>query len=654
MARVQSPDAFLSVLRRVGLKVHTWALSAFSLIQSNEIRAAMAHSRQPRAVQPLSLALFNRIIFIMSTMKISTGLAIFTGGLCLLLASAGIFGLISLSQVNEALHAVYGDRTIPASQLSEIRGAVVQSQNSLLRALNDPRPRNVSARMMEVASSRLKIDEAWANYMTTNRSPADVVLATRFTEAREQLVKGAIQPAGEALLGGDLVGARRIIQDVMPTASESVLDALSVLTRLQAEAASAEHRSAERKYLQFRSGAIGVTSLAVLLSATLGWILSRRILRSLGAEPVRVKVVADAIGGGNFGPPILLREGDSTSAMAALVRMRDNLAKTALVIHANADEVAAASTRIGLECRDLSDRAEEQAGILGQAAAAIAGLNSAAKENAESTAQACHIAQSTVEDAMQGKRIVSQIAPTMRAIGVSSRRTLEIIPIADGIALEMNLLALKAAVVAARAGVPDSGLAAVVTEVRELAQRAAVAAKEMRILLPDSAEAVEHGIALAEEADKRMGEIAGSITRVAETMVEVRPAIATQSTVIHQVCAAVVQIDQATQQGVVRLQQSATAAENMKTRVDLLVSAASVLGANGSAPVPAHAGAAPLRQIIDQAKRLKEHAAIRLQRLGPTGTSAQRTASKKSGASWAYDDFRSTEPAPWVELQAAR
>jgi len=172
--------------------------------------------------------------------------------------------------------------------------------------------------------------------------------------------------------------------------------------------------------------------------------------------------------------------------------------------------------------------------------------------------------------------VVGEVVGTMASINASSRKIVDIIAVIDGIAFQTNILALNAAVEAARAGEQGRGFAVVATEVRNLAQRSAAAAKDIKLLIGDSVEKVEAGSTLVEQAGRTMDEIVASITRVTDIMSEITAATAEQSAGIEQVNQAIAQMDQVTQQNAALVEEAAAAAESMQEQAASLTQVVSV------------------------------------------------------------------------------
>jgi methyl-accepting chemotaxis protein-1 (serine sensor receptor) len=231
---------------------------------------------------------------------------------------------------------------------------------------------------------------------------------------------------------------------------------------------------------------------------------------------------------------------------------------------AGAHNVLAAASDIAQGNIDLSQRTEEQASSLEQTAASMEQLTATVQQNARNAGQASELAREASEAARAGGDAVAHMQQTMQAIEADSRRIADIIAVIDGIAFQTNILALNAAVEAARAGEAGRGFAVVASEVRGLAQRAGTSAKEIRMLISQSAKRVAAGNTLALDVAATMAGTVAAIGRVTAMMDDISHASREQSAGIGQVNQAVAQMDQVTQQNAALVEQAAAAAQSLQ------------------------------------------------------------------------------------------
>ena len=247
---------------------------------------------------------------------------------------------------------------------------------------------------------------------------------------------------------------------------------------------------------------------------------------------------------------------------------------------------------------DLSRRTEEQAANLEKTAASMEELSSTVKQNADNAKQANQLASTASGVAVKGGDVVAEVVTTMANINASAKKIEDIISVIDGIAFQTNILALNAAVEAARAGEQGCGFAVVAGEVRNLAQRSATAAKEIKELIADSVSKTAEGTAQVENAGNTMQEIVTSVRRVTDIIAEIAAASQEQSTGIEQVNEAIMKMDDVTQQNTALVEEAAAAAESLMDQADELMNAVSVFQLEGEGEQRRRAPNSPMRSTI--------------------------------------------------------
>ncbi|WP_259372053.1 methyl-accepting chemotaxis protein [Caldimonas mangrovi] len=323
-----------------------------------------------------------------------------------------------------------------------------------------------------------------------------------------------------------------------------------------------------RAALQFATVCLGIglaVGVTVLLCTHL---LARTVQRRLEAAQHALQAIAE----GRLNEDVDAQGGhDEIGRLIAAVQLtRHSLAKIVSDVRLASDSISTASAEIASGNLDLSGRTEQAAGSLQQTASSMQQLTHTVKQSADSARQANQMAASACDIASQGGAVVAQVVSTMGDIHEASRKIADIIGVIDGIAFQTNILALNAAVEAARAGEQGRGFAVVAGEVRNLAQRSAQAAKEIKQLIGASVEKVGSGAQLVERAGTTMNDIVSSVRRVSDIIAEISASAVQQDQGIEQVFQAVAELDRMTQQNAALVEESAAAAESLKDQAHRL------------------------------------------------------------------------------------
>ena len=346
----------------------------------------------------------------------------------------------------------------------------------------------------------------------------------------------------------------------LPAAKEYVAALQAFLDR-QHEEIDAAAKEVDATAAAARWQVVTIGGVALLFGALFAWALTRSITRPI-ADAVSA---ADAVAQGDLSRQVVADGGDEMARlMRSLGTMTSNLRTLVGQVRSSTDSIGTASSEIATGNQDLSTRTEEAASSLQETASSMEQLTGTVRQSADAANQANQLASSAAEVAARGGAVVSQVVSTMDEINASSRKIADIIGVIDGIAFQTNILALNAAVEAARAGEQGRGFAVVATEVRNLAQRSAEAAKEIKALIGVSVDRVENGSRLVSAAGTTMSEIVGSVQRVSNIIAEITAGASEQSDGIGQVNVAVGHLDQMTQQNAALVEQSAAAAQSLR------------------------------------------------------------------------------------------
>ena len=384
---------------------------------------------------------------------------------------------------------------------------------------------------------------------------------------------------------------RRIAQDMAVLVAAAQKEFANASEAVASEAAVAEQL---------------VTTLAVaavVLGVLIAGLIKRLLLKQLGGEPAYASEIASRIAKGDLAVNMQLTQGDEDSLLFALKSMRDSLAGIVQEVRHGTDAITNASDEIASGNEDLSVRTEQQAQSLERVASAIDELTSTVKQNASNAQQANQLSQSASDVSEQGGEVMRQVTETMASINDSSKKIVDIISVIDGIAFQTNILALNAAVEAARAGEQGRGFAVVATEVRNLAQRSALAAKEIKVLIDDSVNKVGTGSNLVEKAGATMQEVVSSVRKVTEIVTDISLASQEQSSGIQEVSSAIGQIDGMTQRNTALVEEASSAAQELKLQAHHLNQAVGQFKLSASHTSVSHLPAKSVAHTADKSRR---------------------------------------------------
>jgi methyl-accepting chemotaxis protein len=364
-----------------------------------------------------------------------------------------------------------------------------------------------------------------------------------------------------ALLDIEDPGAKEALESKMLPAAQAYLAAISSYQKSQQQAADRVAADTHRRVVEAQAVTIALTALCLAVGALCAWFITRSVTAPLR----RVAEATRRIAGGDLSCELAVEGRDEVSeVLNGLDEMQVSLRKVVGNVRSSTESIRTASGEVAEGSQDLSSRTEQAAASLQQTASTMDEISGAVRQTADSARSANQLAATAATAATKGGEVVARVVTTMDEITSRSKKIGDIIHVIDGIAFQTNILALNAAVEAARAGEQGRGFAVVASEVRSLAQRTAVAAREIKELIGASIKTVEAGSSLVSDAGVAIDEIVASVQRVSDVIAEITAASTEQSAGMGQINTAVSQLDSMTQQNAALVEQSAAAAESLK------------------------------------------------------------------------------------------
>ncbi|PWF55583.1 methyl-accepting chemotaxis protein [Massilia glaciei] len=514
---------------------------------------------------------------IIRNMGIGQRLAIGFGVVIALLVMLATISYGRISSLNTEVDSMVNERYPKTVAVNGIKNDVNELTRSMLNVLIMTDPDQIKAELANIAARNAGADRALGE-LTRHTSDAEgkkilaaiAVIRNRFGPATDAFVKLISEDKKDEALVKFLFSLRPQQSKYFVQLDAFVAHQHGAMV-MGGNEASSSTRTTQMLILM-------LTLVAGAISLTVAYLLTRSITAPLN-EAVGV---AKRVAGGDLTGGIAVRRNDETGQMmAALKEMHEGLIRIVAEVRSGTDSIAAASTEIATGNLDLSSRTEEQAAALGQTSSAMRELTDTVQQNADNARQANKLAAQASEVAVRGGSVVTHVIATMGSITASSKKIVDIIGVIDGIAFQTNILALNAAVEAARAGEQGRGFAVVAAEVRNLAQRSAAAAKEIKALIGDSVHKVNEGSDLVAQAGVTMEEVVASVRRVTDIMADITAASQEQSSGIAQVNLTIHQMDESTQQNAALVEEAAAAAASMQDQAANLARVVSIFKLDG-------------------------------------------------------------------------
>jgi methyl-accepting chemotaxis protein len=527
------------------------------------------------------------------------------GLLTLMLLGGAAVGLGALYFQNEGMRQIYEEELAPSEMLSRINTNSLMSFVVLGEAATKVSNKDqVKQKVAEFQKYQAELDTLKADFLKVPMSENIKKLYDKWQSTNDDYAQ-AKSDMVDALNQAD-EGATDVLElQVRPLLMDRQTQ-LAKLVSAKRDEAAAIYAKQTAQYKTIRALSIASLAIGLVICLFIAIMVIRSIIRTLS----HTVSVAHQIAEGKLGHDIKVTRSDELGQLQEAFRaMDERLSDIVAEVRHGSGSVSTAAQQISRGNDDLSQRTQEQASSLEETASSMEEMTSTVKQNAENASHANQLARGAREQAEKGGEVVAQTVVAMREINSSSKKISDIVSLIDEIAFQTNLLALNAAVEAARAGEQGRGFAVVATEVRNLAQRSAGAAKEIKGLINDSASKVKAGSELVDQSGKALAEIVDSVKKVTDIVAEIAAASSEQSAGIDQVNHAVLQMDEMTQQNAALVEESAAAARAMHEQATELSRQVAFFQVTGT--VSAASGAKAPRKDATQREMETVFAAVR-------------------------------------------
>jgi methyl-accepting chemotaxis protein len=482
-------------------------------------------------------------------LKIRTKLNILIVFLALLLVGIGVTGLVGLHSANGALSTVYNDHLLAINELNEVRNHQLQMRINLGAAREETDAFEIMAINDNTRSHMFQIQNLLNAYTPRHQSAQEKKLLDEFLAARLVFGRDGVIPTMDLLQGEKFAEADKLRKDTLQPAYLKASKAIDDLIQFQVDSAKQMYDSVSANSKKIRIASIASIVVGLVLSVLLGFVITRSISRG-------VAVLGDAASKLANGDLTARAELDGKDELGELARAFNKMAQEFSALIA---QVRTAADQVSQATATLSDTSEQVARVSGSqteqaasAASAIEELNSAVKEIAqkadgvvsaanEASSASSH-GQDVVNNAVRGIQQVAQTvgesAQLIASLGQRSDQIGQIIRVIKDIADQTNLLALNAAIEAARAGEQGRGFAVVADEVRKLAERTTGATSEISTMISAIQSETESAVGAMEKGSKQAGQGVELANQAVQSLQQINDSVSNVVDMIQQIAAA--------------------------------------------------------------------------------------------------------------------
>ncbi|MFZ5593946.1 MAG: methyl-accepting chemotaxis protein [Pseudomonadota bacterium] len=521
-------------------------------------------------------------------MTIKARLTLLVGFMAVLMIVIGMAGLSATNTSNENLRTVYIDRTVALSDLSEMTRLVMSNRIGVYKALWDPAPEVIQDSVSTIEKNIPKILEHWEKYKATESTPEEKSLTEKWEMAYRQYQETGMQPMLAALRAGHMDDAKRIADQVIEPIWPAIRDDLTRLDQIQIDVAKEKFDASQVNYTQARNISLAILFVSIIIAV----FLAVMIIRGIGRAVVEMERATARLAEGDLNARINSYGTDELGRVAkSFNHMADKFKNAIGEVSGSTSQLAAAAEELATVTEQTNQGINQQQLETGQVATAMNEMTTTVHDVARNAEQAANAAHQADEAARSGRQIVMQSIDAIDALAREVEHTAQVIQkletesgsigtvvdVIKSIAEQTNLLALNAAIEAARAGEQGRGFAVVADEVRTLASRTQQSTQEIQQMIQrlqhGASEAVQVMIQGRSQAQAsvqqaaKAGESLEAITRAVSNITDMNTQIASaaeeQSAVAEEINRNILTISQIGDQSAAGAQQIATASEEL-------------------------------------------------------------------------------------------
>lgn len=535
---------------------------------------------------------------LLNNTKIGVRLVLLVSMLLVMLFLIGVIGLRAMGKSNTSLQSSYQNRLEPTGTIGKVMLLMNDNRSQVMLALQH-NPDNPLSKMHDhpltmhtdtIIKNRDKISAAWQEYQKHELSPEEKVLADKYTESRAKYLSEGLMPSREALLAGDFLKANEILLKKLNPAYTAANADANVLLELILKSAKSEHQSSTDAYGTARIISISTIVLGLLFG--LGFAVW--IIRSITGPVNQLKSVMMQIQESNdLTKRVPVSGNDEVGQMAAAFnRLIESFQKIINQVLGNVSDVSGAAAQLTASANQVAASSNQQSEAASSMAAAVEEMTVSIDQVADHAREAQSISSQAGEISTQGGEVIHNASDEMRkiaesvnessgivrALGEESNQISAIVNVIKDIADQTNLLALNAAIEAARAGEQGRGFAVVADEVRKLSERTAKSTQEIAVMIGKiqsgtqqavssmevGASRVSDGVALANKAGESINQIKSGAQQVVQAVNDISMAIREQSVASNEIAKNVETIAQMSEENSTATQQTASTAKHLE------------------------------------------------------------------------------------------